>query len=76
MPVEHTLPSRTELTPALRSHRGTHQGKSALARETSSDSWQVKVHDPTSRLAGHDGWVLLGSGWATLDDARAATGLV
>src|SRR5664280_267844 len=38
-------------------------------------SWQVKVHDPTNLLAGHDGWVLLGEGWPTLGDACAATGL-
>jgi len=49
--------------------RGRHAG------ETSAGSWQVKAHDPTNRLAGHDGWVLLGTGWPTLGDACAATGL-
>jgi hypothetical protein len=76
MPVEPMPATRTEPVPVLGSQRGTYRGKSALARETSQGSWQVKVHDPTSRIAGHDGWVLLGSGWATLDEARAATGLV
>ncbi len=53
---------------------GTCDGKAALARETSPGSWQVKVHDQTNRSAGHDGWVLLGSQWATLVAACAATG--
>ena len=50
-------------------------GKAAYARKTSTGSWQVKVHDQTNLLAGHDGWVLLGEGWPTLGDACAATGL-
>jgi len=53
---------------------GTGAGMAALARETSAGSWQVKVHDPTNRSAGHDGWVLLGTRWATLEAACAATG--
>ncbi len=61
---------------ALGSYYGTCGGMTAYARETRSGSWQVKRHDPTSRSAGHDGWVLLGTGWPTLADARAATGLV
>ena len=66
----------TPTTPALLgSQRGTCRGRTALARETTPGSWQVKVHDPTNRLAGYDGWLLLGTGWPTLDDARAATGL-
>lgn len=58
----------------LASRYGTCEGKAALARETSPGCWQVKVHDPTDRSAGHDGWVLLGTQWPTLDAACAATG--
>jgi len=32
------------------------------------------MHDPTNLSAGHDGWVLLGTQWATLEAACAATG--
>ena len=67
-----TTPTRP--TP-LGSQLGTCRGRTALARETASGSWQVKIHDPTNRLAGHDGWLLIGTGWATLAEARAATGL-
>ena len=49
----------------LCSQYGSIAGKSAYAREMRSGVWQVKVHDPTNRLAGHDGWVLLGSAWPT-----------
>jgi hypothetical protein len=66
--------SSTRPTP-LGSHRGTCGGRTALARETTPGSWQVKINDPANRLAGHDGWVLAGTGWKTLADARAATGL-
>ncbi len=58
----------------LASQYGTCAGKAALARETSAGGWQVKVHDPTNRSAGHDGWVLLGTQRATLEAACAATG--
>lgn len=57
------------------SYFGTCQGKCAYARETTPGSWQVKIHDPTNRLAGHDGWLMVGTGWATLAEVRAATGL-
>ena len=60
----------------LRSQYGSCAGKSAYARETRPGAWQVKVHDPMNRLAGHDGWVLLGSDWPTLHDASVATGLI
>ncbi len=60
---------------SLGSHYGRCGGKTAYAREISPGSWQVKIHDPTDRRAGHDGWLLLGSGWPTLSAARAATGL-
>ena len=49
-------------------------GGRVLPRETSPGSRQVKVHDLTNRSAGHDGWVLLGTQWATLEAACAATG--
>ncbi len=58
----------------LASQYGTCDGKPALARGTSAGSWQVMVHDPTNLSAGHDGWVLLGTRWATLDAACTATG--
>lgn len=63
------------LAPTLGSRYGTCGGKSAFARETSPGSWQVKVHDPTSPRAGHDGWAMIGSGWPTLAEAVAATHL-
>jgi hypothetical protein len=61
---------------ALRNYYGSVDGKAAYTRETSVDSWQVKVHDPTNHRAGHDGWLLLGSQFATLKDAITATRLV
>jgi hypothetical protein len=73
MPTEDTL--LTQPHRPLGSHRGTCRGRSALARETSPGSWQVKIHDPTNRLAGHDGWLMVGTGWTTLAEARTATGL-
>lgn len=54
---------------------GSHHGKTAYARETTPGSWQVKVHDPKNREAGYDGWLLLGTGWPSLDAARTATGM-
>ena len=67
-----TTPTRP--TP-LGSQLGTCRGRTALARETTPGSWQVKIHDPTNRLAGHDGWLLVGTGWATLPEACAGTGM-
>jgi len=61
--------------PALGSYYGTRGGKPAYARETSDGNWQVKIHDPTNRRSTHDGWLLVGTGWATLPDACSATGL-
>jgi hypothetical protein len=75
MRTDEVVPTQVDRPPALGGQRGTCRGRSAYARETSAGSWQVKVHDPTNRLAGHDGWVLIGTGWATLADASAATGL-
>ncbi len=63
-------PART-----LGSHYGTAGGMNAFARETSPANWQVRVYDPTSPLAVHDGWRTVGNGWLTLADACAATGL-
>lgn len=68
--------ARPAPTPVLGSHYGTCDGRPGYARETSPGSWQVKVHDPASPRAGHDGWLLVGSGWPTLAAASAATGLV
>ena len=76
MPSQNALqPAAPESTTPLGSHFGSCRGKTAYARETSAGSWQVKVHDPTNRHAGHDGWLLLGTGWPTLAAAGAATGL-
>jgi hypothetical protein len=69
----------TDVTPTapapLGSFSGTCRGRFAHARETAPGSWQVKIHDPRNHLSGHDGWVLLGTGWATLAEASAATEL-
>jgi len=73
--VTSSQPGQPEPSVPLASQYGTCGGKAAYARKTSTGSWQVKVHDPTNLLAGHDGWVLLGEGWPTLGDACAATGL-
>jgi hypothetical protein len=72
---ESPLTAAPMLTTTLASYYGIWRGNSAYARETSAGCWQIKVHDPTHRLAGHDGWLLLGTGWPTLSDARQATGL-
>lgn len=61
--------------PVLGNRYGTCHGRSAYAKETSVGSWQVKVHDPTNRLSGHDGWLMVGTGWPTLAEACTATGL-
>ncbi len=76
MPTEHpSTPDQPAPQAALGSCYGTCGGKPALAREISAGSWQVKVFDPTNRLALHDGWLLVGTGWATLSDACSAAGL-
>jgi hypothetical protein len=75
MPTEDAHTTSPTRPAVLGSHRGRCRGRTALARETTPGSWQVKINDPTNRLAGHDGWVLAGTGWPTLADARAATGL-
>ncbi len=76
MPTENSpTPDQGASQLAPGNYYGTCGGKPALAREISVGSWQVKVFDPTNRLALHDGWLLVGTGWATLADACAATGL-
>jgi hypothetical protein len=65
----------TEQASALGARYGTCRGRPAYARETSAGSWQVKIHDPINRLAGHDGWLMVGTGWPTLAAACTATGL-
>jgi hypothetical protein len=59
----------------LGAHFGHCQGKTAFAKETSEGSWQVQLHDPMHRHAGHDGWLTIGTGWPTLAAACAETGL-
>jgi hypothetical protein len=61
-------------TPAPSTY-GTHDKRAAIAKEISAGNWQVKTHDPRNRAAGHDGWVLLGTGYPTLAEACAATGM-
>jgi hypothetical protein len=75
MPTEDAATTEATRPAALGSQRGTCRGRTAYARETSPGSWQVKIHDPTNRLAGHDGWLLVGAGWPTLAEARAVSGL-
>jgi hypothetical protein len=75
LPDKMVKPALPAPTAVLGSRYGSCGGKSAYARETSVGSWQVKVHDPTNRRAGHDGWLMVGTGWPTLADACAATGL-
>jgi hypothetical protein len=75
MPPETLLTAAPMVPPTLGRHYGTWRGKSAYARETRAGCWQIKVHDPTHRLAGHDGWLMLGTGWPTLREACQATGL-
>ena len=75
MSTEDPLVTSSTRPVPLGSQRGTCRGRTALARETTPGNWQVKIHDPTNRHAGHDGWLLIGNGWATLAEARAATGL-
>ncbi|WP_018636520.1 hypothetical protein [Parafrankia elaeagni] len=75
MDSDHSLTAIQPEPAALGRYYGSCDGKAALARETSPGSWQVKVRDPINRLAGHDGWMMLGTGWSTLAEARAATGL-
>jgi hypothetical protein len=71
MPADITAISSS----ALGSRRGTCRGRTAFARETEPGNWQVKIHDPANRLAGHDGWLLVGSGFGTVTEACAATGM-
>lgn len=70
MPENATTPKK------LGSRYGSCDGRTAYARETTPGSWQVKVHDPKNRLSEYDGWRTVGTGWKSLDEAVAATGLV
>ena len=54
---------------------GSREGKAALIKPNQNGTWRAKVNDPTNRLAGHDGWVLLGDNYASLTDAVQATGV-
>ena len=75
LPTEDALATTPDRPATLGSRRGTCRGRTTYAREASPGSWQVKIHDPTNRLAGHDGWLLIGTGWPTLADACAATAM-
>jgi hypothetical protein len=75
MPRQGVLePAQPASTPTAGGYSGMCGGKTAYARQTGA-GWQVKIPDPTDRRAGHDGWLLIGTGWPTLADASAATGL-
>lgn len=54
---------------------GGRQGRAALIRPNPDGTWRVKVNDPRNRLAGHDGWVLLGDDYPTMEAAAEATGV-
>jgi hypothetical protein len=54
---------------------GGREGKAALIRPNENGTWRVKVNDPKNRLAGHDGWVLLGDGYPSMAAAAEATGV-
>ena len=74
--LDHVLePACLGPTGTLGSQYGTCGGRAAYARETTVGSWQIKIHEPTNRLAHYDGWLLIGIGWPTLADACAATGM-
>jgi hypothetical protein len=54
---------------------GSYHGRAAMIRPNENGTWRVTVNDPSSRDAGHDGWRLLGSDYASADVAAAATGV-
>ena len=54
---------------------GGREGKAALIRPNPDGTWRVKVNDPRNRLAGHDGWVLLGDNYPSVAAAANATGV-
>jgi hypothetical protein len=56
---------------------GSYHGRAAMIRPNPDGTWRVKVNDPTNRLAGHDGWMLVGADdYPTADAAAADTGVV
>ncbi len=58
-----------------RPYYGGWHGKAALIRPNPNGTWRVKVNDPRNRLAGHDGWVLLGDDYPSVAAAAEATGV-
>ena len=54
---------------------GSYHGRAAMIRPNADGTWRVTVNDPANRLAGHDGWLLLGSDYASVDAAVLATGV-
>lgn len=60
---------------AAGAYYGGRDGKAALIRPNPDGTWRVKVNDPMNRLAGHDGWVLLGDDFPSLETAAEATGV-
>jgi hypothetical protein len=60
---------------ATGAYYGGREGRAALIRPNPDGTWRVKVNDPRNRLAGHDGWVLLGDDYASVAAAATATGV-
>lgn len=54
---------------------GDREGKAAMIRPNPDGTWRVKVNDPRNRMAGHDGWVLLGDDYPSAEAAAGATGV-
>ena len=57
------------------SYYGNRQGRAAMIRPNPDGTWRVKVNDPRNRMAGHDGWVLLGDNYPSAAAAAEATGV-
>ena len=60
---------------ATGAYYGGREGKAALIRANPDGTWRVKINDPRNRLAGHDGWVLLGDDYPSVAAAAKATGV-
>jgi hypothetical protein len=60
---------------ATGAYYGGREGRAALIRPNPDGTWRVKVNDPRNRLAGHDGWVLLGDNYPSVAAAAEATGV-
>ncbi len=54
---------------------GSYHGRAAMIRPNADGTWRVTVNDPANRMAGHDGWLLLGADYASADAAASATGV-